>query len=226
MRLRRLLRAIGWCLTGALVVLAARTIAYALAPLPTPLSIELQRSIGGPRLVVIAGVALGLAAVLSLGVLGLAVLAVRERLALERGIVVESPRLRPFVLLGRFVVLWAATSLAFAYFESYLHWRAGLGWHGLHCLVGPVHRDAVPILAALSLLATALVGAVEHLVAWLRRTLTHLLPRIAARRATAAPPPAFAPPPLRSYAGASLPPRGPPRVALAMRRAHPAAATI
>ena len=40
--------------------------------------------------------------------------------------------------------------------ESYLHWRAGLGWHGLHCLAGPVHRDAVPIVAALSLVAVAL----------------------------------------------------------------------
>jgi hypothetical protein len=162
--------------------------------------------------------------VLSLGVLGLAVLAVRERLALERGIVVEPPRLQPLVLLARFALLWAATSLAFAYFESYLHWRAGLGWHGLHCLVGPVHRDAVPVLAALSLLATALLGAVEHLVAWLRRTLAHLLPRLAARRSVA-PPPAFASPSLRSYAGASLPPRGPPRAAVLRRRAQMAAAT-
>ena len=31
--------------------------------------------------------------------------------------------------------------------ESTIHWREGLGWHGLHCLLGPVHRDAIPILA-------------------------------------------------------------------------------
>jgi hypothetical protein len=226
MRLRRRLgHAAAWCLVGALVVLGARTIAYALAPLPTPLSIELQRSVGGPRLVFVAGVAIGLVAVLSLGVLGLAVLAVRERLALERGIVVEPPRLRPFVLLGRFAALWAATSVAFAYFESYLHWRAGLGWHGLHCLVGPVHRDAVPLLAALSLLATALIGAVEHLLAWLRRTLAHLLARLGSRRARPALAPLFASPSLRSWPGASLPPRGPPCAAVLRRRAQLAAAT-
>ena len=41
----------------------------------------------------------------------------------------------------------------------------------LHCLFGPVHRDVLPIFAALSLLAAALVGAAEYLVVWLRRTL-------------------------------------------------------
>jgi hypothetical protein len=33
-----------------------------------------------------------------------------------------------------------------------------------------VHRDAIPILLALSLLAAALAEAVEHLIAWARRT--------------------------------------------------------
>jgi hypothetical protein len=224
-RIGRVLRAAGWCLTGAAVVLASRSIAYALAPLPTPLSIELQRSLGGPRLVVIAGIALGLAVAVSLGALGLAVVAVRERLALERGIVVDPPRLRPLVLLARFGVLWAATSIAFAYFESYLHWREGLGWHGLHCLVGPVHRDAVPILAALSLLATALIGAAEHLVRWLRRTLAHLMPRLADRPTAPVAAPLLDSPALRSFEGASLPPRGPPHSVVFTRRALPAAAT-
>ena len=44
---------------------------------------------------------------------------------------------------------------AFAMFESYLHWRAGIGFHGLSCLVGPVHRNAIPLLAALALAAAS-----------------------------------------------------------------------
>jgi hypothetical protein len=40
--------------------------------------------------------------------------------------------------------------------------------------VGPVHRDAIPILLALSLVAAALGEAVEHLVAWARRTFARL----------------------------------------------------
>ena len=53
--------------------------------------------------------------------------------------------------------------------ESTIHWREGLGWHGLGCLVGPVHRDAIPILVALSLIAVAVHGAIEHLLEWARR---------------------------------------------------------
>jgi hypothetical protein len=69
----------------------------------------------------------------------------------------------------RAAVLFAATSATFAVLESYLHWRAGLGWHGLHCLTGPVHRDAIPLLLALSVVAAALACAVEHVLAWMRR---------------------------------------------------------
>ncbi len=53
--------------------------------------------------------------------------------------------------------------------EATLHWRAGLGWHGLHCLLGPVHRDLIPIVGALSLVAAAAVAAGDHVLAWLRR---------------------------------------------------------
>ncbi len=58
--------------------------------------------------------------------------------------------------------------------ESTIHWREGLGWHGLRCLTGPVHRDAIPILGALSLLAVAVHGAIEHLFAWARRLFAQL----------------------------------------------------
>src|SRR5207302_512042 len=60
--------------------------------------------------------------------------------------------------------------------ESYIHWRAGLGWHGIHCLVGPVHRDAIPLLAAFSLVAAAFAEGVSHLLAWARRTIGRFLP--------------------------------------------------
>jgi hypothetical protein len=66
------------------------------------------------------------------------------------------------------------SSLAFAMFESYLHWRAGIGFHGLSCLVGPVHRNAIPLLAALALAAAALAEAAQHLVAWMRAVVREL----------------------------------------------------
>jgi len=209
-------RRAAWCAAAALVVLAARTLAYALAPLPTPLSVELQHAAGGPNLVVVAVCSLGLAAAIAAAVLGLAVLAVRERLALAPAPVLSPPRVHPLLLLFRFAALFLVTSGTFALLESYLHWRAGLGWHGLHCLVGPVHRDAIPLLGGLSLVAVALFAAVEHLVAWARRTFARLRPhaRVYGTR-TASPSPRSAPqrPPLASL----LPARGPPgRVSVAL----------
>jgi hypothetical protein len=65
--------------------------------------------------------------------------------------------------------------------EAYVHWRAGLGWHGLHCLTGPVHRDLLPLETGLSLVAAAILAAARHVAAWMRRTLarlTPLLPRV------------------------------------------------
>jgi hypothetical protein len=173
----RLARSAAWCTAAALVVLVTRTVAYALTPQPTALSLELEHSAGGPRLLVVAVVALGCAAVAALAVVGFAALAVRERLALERSLVLSPPRVRPLRIAARVVLLFVTTAAAFALLESYLHWRAGLGWHGLHCLIGPVHRDALPILAALSLVAGAAIEAVEHLVAWARRTFARLLRR-------------------------------------------------
>ena len=172
----RLARTVAWCLTGALVVLASRAVAYALAP-PTLLSLELQRSAGGPRLVVISVVAIGIALAVSVSAVGIAALALRERAALDPALAIARPRLRPTRLLVRVSALWAATCLCFAYLESYLHWREGLGWHGLHCLVGPVHRDAIPILAALSVVGVALRVCAEHAIAWMRRTVRRLLVR-------------------------------------------------
>jgi hypothetical protein len=209
-------RTAAWLATAALVVLGARTLAYALAPLPTPLSIELQHAVGGPSLVVVAVCSLGLAAAIAAAVLGLAVLAVRERLALAPAPVLSPPRVRPLRLAFRFAALFVVTSTAFALLESYLHWRAGLGWHGIQCLVGPVHRDAIPLLAGLSLVGVAVFAAAEHLVAWARRTFARVRPRARVYRTRPGPPsPRSAP---RRTPLASLPPaRGPPgRVSVAL----------
>ena len=68
------------------------------------------------------------------------------------------------------LVLSVCTSIAGGLFEAYIHWRAGLGWHGLHCVIGPVHRDLLPFEAGLSFVAAALLAAGEHVAAWMRRT--------------------------------------------------------
>ncbi len=198
-----------WLAVGALVVLATRWIVYQLAP--SPLALALQHRAGGPRLLVVAVIGLGLAFLVGAAVVSLAALAVRERGLLEGRPLLVRPRLGLVRLVARTLVLWAATALAFALLESTIHWREGLGWHGLHCLVGPVHADAVPILLALSLVAAAVVAAVEHVLSWLRRTLARL---DASLRAGAAPLVA-APRPGRlcgsAAARSSLRPRAPPR---------------
>ena len=165
-------------LVGAAVVLAARALVYALAPSQTLILAELEHKTGGPRLTgVVVGV-LVLAAALAAGVLWLAAVAVRERLALEPRELVARPRLDTRRLALRAAALFVCTSLAFALLESTIHWRAGLGWHGLDCLLGPVHRHAIGVLAALSLLAVAIHGAVEHLLAWARRLVALLAARL------------------------------------------------
>ncbi len=166
-----------WVIVVALVVLATRTIAYALAPQSVLLA-ALVRGEGGPQ---VAGALIAFAllgAGVAIAALWLAVVAVRERLALEGRRLVETPRLRPLLLAGRMAGLFLTASFVFAMTESYIHWREGLGWHGLHCLVGPVHRDAIPILAALSLVAVAVHGAIEHLLAWARRLVAQLAARL------------------------------------------------
>jgi hypothetical protein len=168
-------RILMWLALGALVVLGGRGIAYAVSP--SPLAAAFGGQAGGPALPVVALVSLGLALVISAAVVWLAALGIRERWLLEQRAVVEEPRLRLAVVLVRATTLAAASMLTFALLESYVHWRAGLGWHGLHCLTGPVHRDAIPVLGALSLVAAALVSALDHVLAWMRRTLASLAPR-------------------------------------------------
>ena len=165
-------RAIAWPAAVALVVLGSRTIAYAISP--SPLAAELSHQAGGPALPVITVVAILLALAFSAAVVWLATLGVHERRLLETRPVVAEPRLRLGLLAARALALWLVAMPAFAYLESTIHWREGLGWHGLHCLTGPVHRNAIPILGALSLATAALAAALEHVFAWMRRTLASI----------------------------------------------------
>ena len=168
------IRRLTWPFACALVVLASRTLAYAVSPQPL-LAFRLQHAVGGPRLVVLAvGVPL-VATVVAASIVWLASVAVRERHLVAGGSKPSPMRIGRIV--GCALVLFVCASLSFALLESYLHWRAGLGFHGLHCLIGPVHRDALPFLAALSLVAAAIVAAGRHLYAWMRRTLAELAAR-------------------------------------------------
>jgi hypothetical protein len=203
-------RRFAWLGAVILVVLGSRTIAYAISP--SPLAAELSHQAGGPALPVIAVVAVLLAVALSAVIVWLAALGVRERRLLETRPVIGEQRLRLGLLVGRAFALWLITMPAFAYLESTIHWREGLGWHGLHCLVGPVHRNAIPILGALSLVAAALAAALEHVFAWMRRTLARIAaPRRIAGIVSVARPAASEFLPLLAFA-TPLGARGPPRL--------------
>ena len=158
---------------AVVIVLLARSIAYAIAP--TSAARMLEHRAGGPALPVLTLVALALGGSLTVAICWLAAFGVRERALLERRVLAEAPprfRLVRTVVLA--LVLSAITSVAGGLFEAYLHWRAGLGWHGIECVFGPVHRDLLPIATALSFVAAALFAAAEHVVAWMRRTFSLL----------------------------------------------------
>ena len=166
---RRVVKALSWTLAAALVVLLARSLAYAIAP--SSAARVLEHRAGGPALPVLTLVALALGGSFAVGICWLAAFGVRERVLLERRPLAESPpRFRPARTFALAVALSIITSVAGGLFEAYLHWRAGLGWHGVQCVFGPVHRDLLPIATSLSFVAAALLAAVEHVVAWMRRT--------------------------------------------------------
>jgi hypothetical protein len=161
-----------WLGLVGLLVLTARWLAYALAE-QNPLGGQFEAAAGGPSLVVVTLVSLGLAGAVATAALWLVATGVRERARLQPDRELPALNLRRLVL--RAAGLAATGSLGFALLESYLHWGAGLGVHGLSCLVGPVHRNALPLLAALALLAAALAEAAAHLHAWLHATVRALL---------------------------------------------------
>jgi hypothetical protein len=155
--------------SAMLVVLTARSIAYAVTP--GTAARVLEHRAGGPSLPVIAIVALTLGASAAIIVCWLASLAVRERAVLEDR---AAPRFRVGRMLALALVLALVTTIGGGLFEAYIHWREGLGWHGLHCIVGPVHQNLMPIECALSLVAAALLAAAEHVAGWMRRTFAAL----------------------------------------------------
>jgi hypothetical protein len=150
------------------IALVARTIAYALSPAPD--AAVLEGRLGGPRPLVVAAVAGGLALAASLVLVGLIEASLRERARLERA-ADDRPPLNGLAVVMRAAGLAAASAAIFTSVESTIHWRAGYGFHPLHCLVGPVHVNAVPILAALALVASAGIDAADRMIAWARRTL-------------------------------------------------------
>jgi hypothetical protein len=160
----------------ALVALVARMLAYAAEPGPS--ARVLERQAGGPSLPVLALASLMLGAAVAIAICWLVALAVRERALIERR------NAEPFAggrALALAVGLWVTASVTGALLEAFIHWRAGLGWHGLHCLVGPFHRDLLPIELGLSLVAAALLVAARHVALWMRRTFARLravLPRL------------------------------------------------
>jgi hypothetical protein len=155
----------GWAAVVAAIVLGARTLAYALAP--DPRAEALGQVSGGPRPVIVGSIAFGLAALFAGAVLWLSALGVRERHRLRPA--GDAPRLRILPVLVRAIVLSVVASIAFAVVETTIHVQDGLGFHGLHCLTGPVHENALPLIAALSLVAAAVVEGVVHAVAFGRR---------------------------------------------------------
>jgi hypothetical protein len=154
---------------AALVVLLARSLAYAVEP--TPAARLLEQRAGGPSLPILTLVSLALGASIAVAVCWLAALAVRERALLERR---RAERFAVGRVLALALVLALVTCIAGGLLEAFIHWRAGLGWHGLRCLLGPVHRDLVPIETGLSFVGAAIIAAAQHVFAWMRRTFARL----------------------------------------------------
>lgn len=177
--------------SAVLVVLTGRSIAYAITP--GIAARVLEHRAGGPSLPVIAMVALALAASAAIIVCWLASIAVQERALLEDR---AAPRFRVGRMLALALVLVLVTTITGGFLEAYIHWRAGLGWHGLDCIAGPVHRNLVPIDGALSLVAAAVLAAAEHVSRWMGRTfaaLREIPPRPQVRSGAAPLPPGDVP---------------------------------
>ncbi len=166
--------AVVWTAAALLVTGLGRQIAYALAG--GGLAERLSASAGGPDLAIVAAVALAVAGAGSAIGLWLVAMGVRERCELELDGWARPLRpVRPRDVARRTAVLSIATTGAFTSLESWLHYRAGLGFHGLHCIAGPVHRNALPILVALSLVVSAAVSAAELLLSAARRVVARMV---------------------------------------------------
>jgi hypothetical protein len=199
-----------WALVGVFVVSLGRWIAYALAA--GTLAQKLSSQGAGARPAVVAAISLGLALAATATGLWLVAAGLRERSHLELdGWAAPSRPFRARRLVARSAALSAVTIVVFTTVESLIHYENGLGFHGWHCIAGPVHQNAAPIMIALSLMAAAVVTAVDAVLAAARRVVAQLV--LAAR---ALPQPAAAwfdprPAPLRGRSRHAIAPtRGPP----------------
>ena len=173
-------RACGWLAVSAAGAMLARALVYSFGPAHTPIGEQLAGATGRPS-VTVELIACAVAVCASVAMVGTAAVAVAERRRLEPLALSASAAIEPLRRACWALGIVVGSSLVFTILESYLHWRAGLGLHGLRCLTGPVHRDALPFLAALSLLAAAAVAAAGHVLAWLRRTIARFVGRIERR---------------------------------------------
>jgi len=203
-------RILMWALVGLFVVSLGRWIAYALAA--GTLAQKLSSQGAGARPAVVAAISLGAALAATATGLWLVAAGLRERSRLELDGWAASSR--PFStrrLLARSAALSAATIVVFTTVESVIHYQDGLGFHGWHCIAGPVHQNAAPIMIALSLVAAAVVAAVDAVLAAARRVVAEL---VLAGRALPRPGTTWfdhRPAPLRSRSRYAIAPtRGPP----------------
>ena len=195
------------------MVSLGRWIAYALAA--GTLAQKLSSQGAGARPAAVAAISLGLALAATATGLWLVAAGLRERSRLELDGWAASSR--PFSarrLLARSAALSAVTIVVFTTVESLIHYEDGLGFHGWHCIAGPVHQNAAPIMIALSLMAAAVVTAVDAVLAAARRVVAQLvlagraLPRPAAAWCDPRPAPAPRPRPARDRAHARPSPAG------------------
>jgi hypothetical protein len=151
-------------------VAVAHWLAYALATAPDPRARQVADAFPLARVAALCVLAVVVAGLVGGGVLWLAAAGVRERqrFALDATVPVAGPSAAR--LARRALLLLAASATAFATLESYVHWRAGLGFHAVHCLSGPVHANAWPILVGLAVVASAVWEAALHVAAFARRS--------------------------------------------------------
>ena len=181
-------RGAAWLGLVVLLELIARAVVYGLAPAGSSQAAAMGHQLGGPGFAAVLVVALGLGVALSTGLVWLASIGVRERWELaERRFEGPAPRVDLRLLLRRAVVLTLVGWLSFAAVESIIHLQAGLGFHGVSCLVGPVHRNALPVIGGLSLVSSALASAGALLLAWMRRTIGRFVTPHAGARQRIAP---------------------------------------
>jgi hypothetical protein len=179
MRMAQLRRTTMWLLVGVIIVSLGRTIAYALTG--GTIASRLSEQAGGAQPAMVAAVSLSIAVGVSAVGLWLVATGLRERSRLQlEGWSQDPPTLGIAGVARRATLLSAATIVVFTIFESCLHFEEGLGFHGWHCIAGPVHQNAAPILIGLSLVAAAIVTAVDAMLAAGRRLVARL---VLARRA-------------------------------------------